>query len=332
MRKSVVFLCVLCVLAGAALFASPAKDQGGAQAPKVYGELDPIYKDVDGDLVADAPENPADQLDPSTLVFAYAPLEDPAVYEEIWTPFLKYLETRLGKPVRWFAVRTYATQVEAMRAGRLHISGFAAGSVQDAVNTAGFIPLVNMGTKDGMVGYRMEFITHKDLGISSMDGLKGRQIAFVSETSNSGYAAPRALLYDQFGLLPDKDYKTAFSGSHENSILGVMNKDYEAAAISDSVLRRMAAGGRVDELSTWLKTIYSSDLFPTTAYGVTNRLKPELVQKIRQAFIDYDWTGTRLLEDYKPQDRFIPANYKKDYEVLRIIRNGSENVSKVMGE
>jgi phosphonate transport system substrate-binding protein len=327
MRKVIGILGVFIILGSAALFASPAKDLPAT----VYGELDPLYKDLDGDLIADAPEDPKDQLDPDTLVFAYAPLEDPAVYEEIWTPFLKYLEGRLGKTVRWFAVRTYATQVEAMRAGRLHISGYAAGSVQDAVNTAGFIPLVNMGTKDGMVGYRMEFITHKDFGINSMEGLKGRQIAFVSETSNSGYAAPRALLYDQFGLLPDRDYKTAFSGSHENSILGVMNKDYEAAAISDSVLKRMISGGRVEETS-WLKSIYASDLFPTTAYGVTNRLKPELVQKIKQAFIEYDWTGTRLLVDYKPQNRFIPANYKKDYEVLRIIRKGSENVSKVMGE
>lgn len=317
------------VLGSAALLASPARDQGTKEAPMVYGELDPIYKDVDGDLIADAPD-PKDQLDPDTLVFAYAPLEDPAVYEEIWTPFLQYLEKRLGKTVRWFAVRTYATQVEAMRAGRLHISGFAAGSVQDAVNTVGFIPLANMGTADGMVGYRMEFITHKDFKITSMEGLKGHQIAFVSETSNSGYAAPRALLYDQFKLLPDKDYKTAFSGSHENSILGVMNKDYEVAAISDSVLKRMINAGRVEETS-WLASLYASDLFPTTAYGVTNRLKPELVQKIKQAFLEYDWTGTRLLEDYKPQDRFISANYKKDYEVLRIIRKGSEDVSKVMG-
>jgi phosphonate transport system substrate-binding protein len=326
MRKVLGILGVFIILGSAALFAAPAKDLPAT----VYGELDPLYKDVDGDLIADAPDL-KDQLDPDTLVFAYAPLEDPAVYEEIWTPFLKYLEGRLGKPVRWFAVRTYATQVEAMRAGRLHISGYAAGSVQEAVNTAGFIPLVTMGNADGMVGYRMEFITHKDFGINSMEGLKGRQIAFVSETSNSGYAAPRALLYNQFSLLPDKDYKTAFSGSHENSILGVMNKDYEVAAIADNVMRRMIAGGRVEETS-WLKSIYASDLFPTTAYGVTSRLKPELVQKIKQAFIDYDWKTSRLIEDYKPQDRFIPANYKRDYEVLRNIRKGSEDVSKIMGE
>ncbi|WP_297011708.1 hypothetical protein [Thalassospira sp.] len=55
------------------------------------GDLDQMYCDMDGDLVADAP--PADQqVDPDTLVFAYTPVEDPAVYADIWQPFLEHLE------------------------------------------------------------------------------------------------------------------------------------------------------------------------------------------------------------------------------------------------
>jgi phosphonate transport system substrate-binding protein len=41
--------------------------------------LDSRFQDVDGDLVADTPSNPKRLVDPSTLIFAYTPLEDPGV-------------------------------------------------------------------------------------------------------------------------------------------------------------------------------------------------------------------------------------------------------------
>ncbi len=43
----------------------------------------------------------------------------------------------------------------------------------------------------------------------------------------------------EFGLTPDQDFNTAFSGAHDNSIIGVAHKDYDAAAIANSVLTRM---------------------------------------------------------------------------------------------
>jgi hypothetical protein len=33
------------------------------------------------------------------------------------------------------------------------------------------------------------------------------------------------LLKAEFDMLPDRDFKTTFSGKHDNSILGVANKD-----------------------------------------------------------------------------------------------------------
>ena len=141
-----------------------------------YGDLDPVYVDKNGDMIADTPEDPSMWLDPDTLIFAYAPVEDPAVYEEVFVDFQKHLEEVTGKNVKWFAVTNYATQIEAMRAGRLHVSGFAAGTVQDAVNVGGFVPMVVMGTENGFVGYRMAIITYKGSGISTIDDIVGKNV------------------------------------------------------------------------------------------------------------------------------------------------------------
>lgn len=294
-------------------------------------ELDDRYVDLDGDWLADVPADPKEWQDPRTLIFAYAPLEDPAVYEEVFAEFVAYLSETLGRPVRWFGVKSYAAQVEAMRAGRLHISGFASGAVQDAVNTAGFIPQTAMGTENGMIGYRMEIIVHKDSGINSVEDLKGKTIPFVSESSGSGYFAPRALLYEEFDMLPNRDYDVTFSGSHENSILGVLHKDYVAAPVANTVIDRMEQGGRVEDRSTWMNVIYQSPLFPVTAYGVAHNLHPELQEAIKQAFLDFDWTGTKLKEQWE-EDRFVEIDYKRDWEVQRVIRSGSAAVAELLGE
>ncbi|HET9405186.1 MAG TPA: PhnD/SsuA/transferrin family substrate-binding protein, partial [Burkholderiales bacterium] len=100
------------------------------------GDLDSRFCDRDGDLVADAPADAGQWLNPGTLIFSYTPVEDPEVYRKAWDPFLRHVEKLTGKKVVFFSVQSNAAQIEAMRAGRLHISGFSSGSAPLAVNCA----------------------------------------------------------------------------------------------------------------------------------------------------------------------------------------------------
>ena len=59
--------------------------------------MDARFKDANNDMVADAPTDPKQWIDPSTLVFAYTPVEDPAVYAPVWAPFLDHLSKVTGK-------------------------------------------------------------------------------------------------------------------------------------------------------------------------------------------------------------------------------------------
>ena len=159
--------------------------------------LDARFTDTDGDLVADVPKDPKQWSDPSTLIFAYTPVEDPAVYVKVWDLFT-HLETVTGKKVQFFPVQSNAAQLEAMRAGRLHVTGFNTGSDPIAVNCAGFVPFAMMASKSGEFGYAMEIITHPGSGIEKIEDIKGKKLAFASETSNAGYKAPSASLRDKY--------------------------------------------------------------------------------------------------------------------------------------
>jgi phosphonate transport system substrate-binding protein len=295
-----------------------------ALAPSIASaqfKLDSRYADTNGDMVADAPTDAKDWADPATLVFAYTPVEDPAVYAKVWQGFLDHLTKVTGKKVVFFPVQSNAAQLEAMRAGRLHVAGFNTGSNPIAVACAGFVPFTMMASKDDKFGYEMEIITYPGSGIDKVEDIKGKKLAFTAETSNSGYKAPSALLREQFKLEAGKDFEPVFSGKHDNSVLGVANKDYPAAAIANSVLYRMIARNVIK--ADQVKTIYKSQTFPTTGYGYVYNLKPELAAKVKEAFSSFNWDGSALLNEFKntepPQEKFIPITFKEHWAVVRRI-------------
>jgi len=287
------------------------------------GALDAMYCDEDGDLVADAPTDASKLQDPSTLVFAYTPVEDPAIYADIWNPFIEHLAAVTGKKVQFFAVQSNSAEVEAMRSGRLHIAGFSTGPTPYAVNLAGNVPFAIMGADDGQFGYKLQVYTQADSDIKEMADLAGKRIAHTSPTSNSGNLAPRALFPD-LGVTPDQDYEVSYSGSHDQSMLGVVAGDYDAAPVASEVVDRMAERGLYDPEG--VRIVWESDPFPTTSYGMAHDLAPELKEKIKEAFFSFDFAGTALGEEFTGVSKFIPITYKDQWAVIRQIQkaNGVE--------
>ncbi len=288
-------------------------------------KLDSRYKDADGDLVADIADA-SEQLDPGTLIFAFTPVEDPAVYAEAWSDFLEHMSEVTGKKVQFFPVQSNAAQIEAMRAGRLHIAGFNTGSNPLAVACAGYSPFTMMASGDGSFGYEMEIITYPGSGIEKVEDIKGGKLAFTSETSNSGFKAPSAILKADYSMEAGTDFEPVFSGKHDNSVLGVANKDYPAAAVANSVMNRMIS--REVVTADQIVSLYKSQTFPTTSYGVANTLNADLQAKIKEAFATFEWSGSSLEEEFSKsgEAQFVPITFKKEWEVIRKIddANGVE--------
>jgi len=283
------------------------------------GDLDVRYCDENRDLLADAPQTPAEWLDPQVLVFSYTAVEDPSVYENVFSELMDHIAKKTGKKVKWYGPESYAAQVEAMRSGRLHVSGFAAGATVYGVNLGGFHPAAMMGNKDGTFrGYKLWLITHKDSPIKTVQDLKGRKVAHVTPSSNSGNQAPRAL-FKNMGVVPGVDYEVIYSGKHDNSIMGVVNRDYDAAPVASTVMQRMVERGIFDR--SQVRLIWESDQFPGTSYGYVYNLAPQLQKNIREAFLTFDWTGTGLARDFgKRANTFIPVDYVKHWKVIRTIQ------------
>jgi phosphonate transport system substrate-binding protein len=292
---------------------------GAQDACPNRGQLDDQYCDANSDLVADTPTDPAKQKDPSTLVFAYTPVEDPAIYANLLKPFVTHLNTCIGRKVVYFSVQSNTSQIEAMRSGRLHIAGFSTGPTAFAVNMAGAVPFAAGGSEAGPRGYKLIALVKANSPYKAMADLKGKKVAHTSPSSNSGNLAPR-VLFPPLGLTPDNDYKPMMSGGHDKSILGVNHGDYDMAAIADDVFERMVQRGTIKRDD--FRVLYTSEVFPTNGYVHAHDLKPELAAKIRECFFSYKFTDEEKKE-FNGEDRYVPITYKEKWGVVREVAEKS---------
>jgi phosphonate transport system substrate-binding protein len=299
----------------AAIAASALPSLAQAQTCAHRGALDEMYCDENRDMVADLPKEQSKLKNPSTLVFTYTPVEDPAVYENTFRPFLAYLTQCTGKRTVYYQVTSNAAQIEAMRSGRLHVAGFSTGPIAFAVNLAGAVPFAVKGNAQGFESYRLVVVVKKDSPFQKMSDLKGKKVAHTAATSNSGNLAPRAYFPDQ-GLVPDQDYKVIYSGGHDRSVMGVNSGDYDAAPVASDVFNRMALRGQVKRDD--FRIIWQSDPFPTSGFAYAHDLQPDLAKKLVQCFYDFRFTD-EMKKELHGDDRFVPVTYLKEWEPVRFV-------------
>lgn len=306
------------LLAGAllALACAPAC---AVEACTHRGELDTLFCDEDGDLLADTPRDARRQKDPDPLFFTNSPLDDPAVFNKLMQPFVAYLAKCTARKIRYYDVYSSAAAIEAMRSGRMHIGTMSSGDTAFAVNVAGAIPFGIRGDERGPQGYQLWVIVRKDSPYRKLSELKGRRVAHSSPSSNSGNLAPRTL-FPAEGLTPDKDYKVLYSGKHENSVSGVASGDFDAAPIAHDVLLRMAERGVV-KLEDF-RIIWRSRNFPPGGISMAHDLAPALQQKIRACTYSFKYPP-EMVKGFQGADRWWPIDYRKDWELIRRVAQES---------
>jgi len=129
------------------------------------------------------------------------------------------------------------------------------------------------------------------------------------------------VLFSAMGVKPGVDYEVLYSGKHDNSIMGVVNKDYDAAPVANNVVDRMRERGMFKQDD--LRVVYESRPFPRTAFGVTYDLTPELQAKIRLAFTSFDFKASALGKEFKDSKAFIGINYADDWKTIRDIQKAT---------
>jgi phosphonate transport system substrate-binding protein len=293
-------------------------------------KLNAKYVDADGDLVADPPKDEKELLDPEVINFSYVASSDTEDEETTWKEFIAALSEKLGKPVKLVTYADVNEQMRALQNGELQVTAFATGETPEAVNEAGFVPAACFADADGNFSYTMKIIVPADSDIAKPEDLEGKRMTFVRPRSNSGCTAALVMLMNEHDLQPERDYSWGFSYGHENSIKGIAENKFAAAAVASDILARMIANGDIAESD--VKVIYESKPYPPGVLGYAYNLKPELRDGIVETFKTFDWKGTGLEKGPGKSGsvKFAPVEYKKDWEPVREInKTGGELFTKL---
>ena len=168
----------------------------------------------------------------TTVTFSVISSENEADRVARHQKMIAYLETRFGTKVKMHVATEYAGTIEAIRSEKAEFANFGPASYAAAWEvTGGNVEAVLAGTDAaGNLGYYSVIAVKASGSYKTLDDLKGKKFAFADPNSTSGFLVPSFYLKRQ-GYPPETFFdKTGFSGSHENSILAVLNGTYDACA------------------------------------------------------------------------------------------------------
>ena len=247
--------------------------------------------------------------DPQTLKVALLPDENASTIIKNNQPLKDYLEKTLGKKIELIVTTDYSSMIEAMRHGRLDLAYFGPLSYVLARQKSEIEPFVALKTK-GSTTYQSVVIANSAAGVSRIEDIKGKNMAYGDKVSTSSHLIPKSMLAEQ-GLDSGRDYKEHFVGSHDAVAMAVQNGHAQAGGLSRPIFESLVER-KIVSLDK-VKVLDYSKPFPQYPWTLRSNLKPELKAKIRAAFLDLKEPA--VLKAFKAEG--FDAVTDQQYDVVR---------------
>lgn len=241
-------------------------------------------------------------------------------------PFQDYIQRSLGVPLRVFRATDYAGVVEAMRSGNIEFARIGSANYALARRVMGerVIPFARDRDDTGETGYYSVVFVRADSPFQRVADLRGRSLAFADPNSTSGFAFPSYYLR-RAGFPPDQFFgRTGFSGSHEQSVIAVLNGTYDAGATFWSNprrgnIQRMEEKGMIPAGS--MRIIWTSPMIPNSPWV----MRADLPEDLRR-----DWAEAVFAMPERDPDAFriassgaagvVPSTHEDYLDVIAVVQ------------
>ena len=248
---------------------------------------------------------------PHTFVFTAIPDQDETRLVERFSRFAKYLETKLGVPVRYVPVKSYPAAVTAFINNDVQLAWFGGYTGVQARHAVAGSEAIAQGAED--VNFKSYFIANSETGLhSSKDfpvGIAGKTLTFGSRASTSGRVMPEYFIRKHFaGKSPDEIFsRVGFSGDHSRTLQLVQSGAYQVGVMDYTVYEVEKKAGRVDE--SRVSVIWETPTFPDYQFTIRGdadaAFGPGFKAKVQQAILSLD--DAEIL-GYFARSKFIPAS------------------------
>ena len=255
------------------------------------------------------------------------PDQNPERLNRLYGALSDELGASLNVEVQYVPVSNYAAAVSAFRSGSLDLVWFGGlTGVQARLQTPGATVLAQ---RDIDAEFTSVFIANGASGlrpITSADQLvqlKGRRLAFGSESSTSGRLMPQYFLGENGVTMAElAGGGPGFSGSHDATIAVVQSGAYEVGALNSQVWQSNVDEGRVDPAKAaviWRTPPYV-DYHWVARPDLDSRFGDGFTGRVQNALLSLTPTterGALVLELFGAK-RFIPAQ-NEDYSKIEAV-------------
>ncbi len=246
-------------------------------------------------------------------------------------PFQDYIGRALGVPLRVFRATDYAGVVEAMRSNQVEFARIGPANYALARRVMGerIVPFARDRGDEGETGYRSVAFVKADSPYRRVEDLRGKFFAFADPNSTSGFAFP-AYFLRRAGFDPASFFgRTGFSGSHEQSVVAVLNGTFDGGATFWNTARRgniqrMEEKGMIPAGST--RIIWTSPEIPNSPWVMRADLPEDLKR---------DWAAAVLAMPERDPAAFrvaasdatgiVPSRHEDYLDVIAVVE---ENLSR----
>lgn len=235
----------------------------------------------------------------TSLTIQFVPTNSDSV-DATTAAFAEYMKNLLDMDVEVTVATDYTTIVEAMESGQVDVgimppAAYVQARSLDAATSILSSTLVDydeneMPVEGTSVGtFKAEVITRADADISSWKDLEGKNVAYLSVTSASGYVYPVAEMKEA-GVDIDSVNFTAINDV-VSAIKAVISGQVDACFTFEGsryVFNNVVtddAGNPVDLFETTKAAILSEGDIPNDAIAVLPSMSDELKEKVKEAFL-----------------------------------------------
>lgn len=175
-----------------------------------------------------------------------------------------YIAEETGLEVAYVPSVDYAALVTGFERQEVQLGWFGGLTGVQARNVVEGSEAIAQRPRDEQ--FHSVFVAQKELGIETLEDLKGHTFTFGSESSTSGHLMPRFYMIEAgLNVTEDLNGEPNFSGSHDTTWKLVESGAFEAGALNEAVWESAVADNKVD--------LTKVDVFYVTP-----------------AYYDYNWT------------------------------------------
>ncbi|MEU3271391.1 phosphate/phosphite/phosphonate ABC transporter substrate-binding protein [Saccharomonospora sp. NPDC006951] len=224
--------------------------------------------------------------DSGTIRLGLAPDEDSAAVLRKFEPFISYLSEETGLEIEPYVGADYTAVIEAMDSGHLDAAWFGPSEYVLATSAVdnGVEAFAAAIQAEDTVDYRTSFVVRSDSGIEGVEDFAGKTVAFTDPASTSGHIFGRYALAEAGHDADELFGRVVYSGSHDASLLSVVNGQADVAAVSSRKIAGFIEGGLVERGE--ITTVFESVEIPADPITYRADLPAEVKESLSSALLE----------------------------------------------